>query len=106
MINEIRLPDERELWPAILELYKVRNAVVHEGAPATFDNAKTAIDCAATLRDRVLLPLAVRHGFTRQNVGQWYRVDHGVEGAHYNPRSPFKEAAVASGIGVRGRLVA
>jgi hypothetical protein len=90
-IKHLRLADERELWPTILEMYKVRNAVVHEGASARVETAETAIDCAINLRDQGLLPLAMKHGFTQQNAGQWYRVNHyAVEGAHYNPRSPFK----------------
>jgi hypothetical protein len=72
-------------------MYKVRNAVVLEGASATVKNSQTAIDCAISLRDQVLLPLATKHGFTQQNVGQWYRVEHhAMEGMHYDPRSPFK----------------
>jgi hypothetical protein len=41
-ITQIRLPDERELWPTILGMYKIRNAVAHEGASATVKDAQTA----------------------------------------------------------------
>lgn len=89
-IKQITLDDGRELWQAILDIYKVRDKVVHAGEPSTIAHAEIAIACATKLREAVVVPIAEKLGFSLEKTGKWQNIEKENFKSHYSPQSPFK----------------
>jgi hypothetical protein len=90
-IWEIKLSTGAELWPTITQtVLPKRHRIVHRGESAVLNEAKIAVECAVALREKVVLPLAKRHGFSLDATGCWNKIQKNGKSTHsYEARSPF-----------------
>jgi hypothetical protein len=92
-ISELKLSSGNEVWKTITEVvYSKRNRIVHTGESANLEKAKTAIECAVLLREKVVLPLAKKLGFTLETTKCWNEIKTDKMQTGYTPRSPFDVA--------------
>jgi hypothetical protein len=71
-ITAVQLPSGGQLWEAIVgTVWPRRNDCVHKGDAASSEEAMLATSCLETLFFMVVVPLAVRLGFTRDETGSW-----------------------------------
>ena len=79
------------MWPNITDsLRVVRNAVVHDGATATPEEARVAIEAAQLLLDEVVRPLSDELGFTLEDTGKWSEIGRYGFTKTFARESPFK----------------
>jgi hypothetical protein len=89
-INDLKLSTGSEVWKTITEIvYGKRNRIVHAGESANLEEAKTAIECAVLLREKIVLPLAKKLGFTLETTKCWSEIKTDKTKTGYTPRSPF-----------------
>jgi hypothetical protein len=88
-IKEMKLSNRHKLWKTIIEtVIPKRNGVVHDGENATAEEAIIALECANTLREHVVRPIAVKMGFTLDVTGCWHKIADRQRDS-YEPTSPF-----------------
>jgi hypothetical protein len=88
-VDDLKLPDSSALWNVfVTRIVPKRNAIIHDGDNATPDEAKLALDCANTLREKVVAQIAKKMGFDLEKNGAWHK-HLNAEGFHHQPASPF-----------------
>jgi hypothetical protein len=89
-ICDLKLSTGSEVWKTITEIvYGKRNRIVHAGESANLEEAKTAIECAVLFREKIVLPLAKKLGFTLETTKCWSEIKTDKMKTAYTPRSPF-----------------
>lgn len=88
-IDEIKLANGSPLWKTFVTvIVPKRNAILHAGENATPDEADLALECANTLRKKVVAHVAKKMNFDLDTNGFWH--NHGnAEEISYEPKSPF-----------------
>jgi hypothetical protein len=89
-ISDVKLSAGPELWQTVIKtVYPKRDRIVHEGESATLEEAKIAVECASLLREKVVLPLAKKVGFTLETTGCWHKTKTDKSSSQYAERNPF-----------------
>ena len=71
-ITKVTLPDGSQAWEQIVKrVWPRRNEYVHKADEASAQDALLSIECLTTLLTRVVDPLAIKLGFTRDQTGCW-----------------------------------
>lgn len=100
-ISRITLADESNLWERILKrVWPRRNEYVHAGEVVTPNDALLASECLDALLSQIVMPIAVRLGFTRVETGCWSivlsRGDRSINPpTRHETESPFKNSTAA-----------
>ncbi len=100
-ISDIKLANGAALWDTILKhVQPKRNNIVHAGETASKSDAMLSIECAETLLQQVVYPIATKLGFTLETTGKWCEIRGekgapGEDGYHswgqsFVPDDPFK----------------
>ncbi len=89
-IKELKLSDGSIFWKTLIEtVIRKRNRIVHEGEDAAPDEARIALECAALLREKIVLQIAKKMGFTLDKTGYWHEIAD-AERDNYDPANPFQ----------------
>jgi hypothetical protein len=91
-IGTLRLPSGQPLWDAIVKrVYPKRNRVIHSAEPVSSEEAQMAIDCAECLYDDIVMPIALKLGFTVSITNCWSksRRHDGLGGMYFVASDPF-----------------
>jgi len=71
-ITALILSTGAQLWETIVtRVQQRRNSYVHQGGTATDEDAALAIESLTRLLDDIVIPIAQRLGFTREQSGSW-----------------------------------
>jgi hypothetical protein len=73
-VDDLKLPDSSALWNVfVTRIFPKRNAIIHDEDNAAPDEAKLALDCANTLRGKVVVQIAKKMGFDLEKNGAWHK---------------------------------
>lgn len=78
-VDQMKSNDGKQLWQTFTQVVDVRNAVVHEGADASMEDARSAIAVARQLGESIVGPLAIRFGLSWPQR-PWHSPKAGVGG--------------------------
>jgi hypothetical protein len=88
----VALSDGSEMWKRVTEeVWPLRNRYAHSGANLTEADALLAEECLQVLLAKVVDPVAVNLGFTKELTGCWAAINaqDGTPKRQFNPQSPF-----------------
>jgi len=89
-LKDLKLSDGTLLWDTITKaMYPKRHRIVHTGESAVAKDAKIAIECAKMLREKVVLPVAEKMGFTLDKTKSWNEIVSERWKTKYDKRDPF-----------------
>ena len=90
-LDAVNLASGEKLWPFITEkLRPLRNAIAHDGASATPNEGRLALEAAELLLDEVVRPISKKLGFTLENTNKWSEIGHHSCTKKFETKSPFK----------------
>ena len=90
-LDSISLSIGQKLWPYITDtLRPLRNAVAHDGASATPEEAGLAVEAAELLLQAVVRPVSKNLGFTLETTGKWSEIRSYTRTEKFETKSPFK----------------
>ena len=94
-ITKVTLTDGSQMWERILtRVWPRRNGYVHAGETVSEADTRFARECLDAMLDRVVSPIAMRLGFTREETGKWSvilsRIDRSINPpTKHETASPF-----------------